>query len=1056
MRTRPISLKLFHFPSDSEIAEKHIDWNKQLKNEVVFISSSDPAIPDVDLESTHGYLLELLENVWTSLQQIYVDVESCYTVSGIVGEIVEQVRQFDKATSPLVWHDSQLEHENLNPITNLSLNQKRMVNASVRRVVQILNRSRICLVLDGLDGFIYRPTNHHGVVSFAHKEAVLFYHFVDTLLSTFERESNGNGSKIIASSDRLVGRRLPASATLGHSSSFRNAEASFNRYLKKQVSSIKAAVFTKKIRADTATHNGRMSLIQSLESSPKVALQEHALACVFIVSARRTRSETLVREILCTINGRNAEQADVIEELLNNLIAEKYLTVLEGGYYSMDRTLRNQMYRAATNRTGSRNIAAKLSQSNKDLSGVEDVVCQLVLLICVHSVLGMIYYDKIFANSRDCKALLESHYHNMSAYRFATDLDLIVRKFGDKAIELINQTLCKLEETCDRDADTPICSVLFYTSSQEFKRESCGIVRRRLLTRFARNWQRHEGRLQMSTTPELVISFCRSTLDQDLTKHGTLQARRDHLLKQLGKDSESIILKISVDDEEFVLDCVSDMRRQVQDTLNKSLSNTGDFENVAKTAFDQLVHVVGKKAAKLGWQAFLATRSERSIKGLLKNDSSVDVRTWADFLSASCSSGRSTDGVTRETERNAIQTIAKSIRQGIEKEIFQFRTHGQLESYVRLLGVEVEIAIDLGDRITLDQCVKECQKAIQILHDCPSVKRPLAQEVSVSIPEASGLLIPYRSLLRIMIGRLYRELNRNRFKLEPRPVFVNWLSSKSVDKSNEQPPCRTTSQYSHVFREFQFARSGLAEHNPTLKALCDLYSAESALDCAEAVIWSSLDPDRVNIASSKLRSAKGYLQVAKSWLLRGSTNVEAWRLYSQLKLRHASQSLLERCGKLVDQVDSETMSRDVFREYGKIDELVRSALKATRDGLDHSPPTAEREIHELYVGWLNLMMACFCFAVLMGARFPGERQLKGVIDVFKQYWTYANHCENLPIKTEIPRWVNIVDQLVQEKKGLKLSGMSQGVDVCQTAISQMNADDVNRWWDAMNVEWNKI
>ena len=113
----------------------------------------------------------------------------------------------------------------------------------------------------------------------------------------------------------------------------------------------------------------------------------------------------------------------------------------------------------------------------------------------------------------------------------------------------------------------------------------------------------------------------------------------------------------------------------------------------------------------------------------------------------------------------------------------------------------------------------------------------------LSDSDDKSLIVPYRSLFRVLKGRVY--------------------AAQAVNSGNPQ-----SSSYRSAYREFELARASVGGANQALLTLCEISSAETAVSHANAFEdygeVSNIQDDKLKMQTAKLRSAWAYRSTAES------------------------------------------------------------------------------------------------------------------------------------------------------------------------------------------------
>jgi hypothetical protein len=451
--------------SGSAPPQSSLGGDQKQDRKITFLSSIRPDSVNAAnvYRSIHHAQLAELSKTPLSVRQVYVDMEAVFTVPGLVAQIMDRIRSFDSSITPLTLLEQGTFGEEGETRCNDSLRDSAL-KAATRRIVQSLNRSRICLVLDGLDSFLYSPTMHHGSKASSGSRCVALFRFLDFLTSEFSTQSNGNGSRIIISTDAVERRRLGERETLHQynlpnelmkivdelerksSDSHKLLSNQFSRQLNSTAPLVGSTLQTEEVQRKLAlagssdaaisgfrTLAARLVLPPPADASavykPRLAGDiSDPLSCLLrlvLLTARRTRPRILVDRVIDAISPEKTESSEK-QILIDSLVNEDFLTALEGGFYGMDRILRNRGYREGTSLTGSIPVSISLSHKPGTETLFLDCLGQIIVSAFSHNLLADIYFRNLHMPSSDVEALVETLYHNLSSLRLLTDALLLI------------------------------------------------------------------------------------------------------------------------------------------------------------------------------------------------------------------------------------------------------------------------------------------------------------------------------------------------------------------------------------------------------------------------------------------------------------------------------------------------------------------------------------------------------------------------------------------------------------------------------------------------------
>jgi len=385
---------------------------------------------------------------------VWIDLESKATLDDLVADITAQLRRYDTSLPPAILTvDTPTERRRRGEKTMPAFDK------TIRRLFHTLRRGRYILAFDGVGSFGRPPLQHHGFPEAPEKGAEEpppggaddcdKKRLPPGTAFLLELVSKAHGEHASQSDDET----LLTTEGLGHSilafsvdlqrlrKQDRVKAPNFWECLQKQASRLKdletgryllCSTDLKKQPAEGETR-GRDILSSGDESTYRDAL---LLLCAF----RRRRSFVALRRLLPKYLAMADSVGPTTEESVEDFLAwceeSRFMIRVEGGYYSIARRIRNDLYWSAQERTRSEELRQDLIDGASSLPGSEqlETLDELATLAAIHQDVAE-YYQELYAASREVPALLEHFYHRVSSIRYLTKLDAWSPALGNTQLE---------------------------------------------------------------------------------------------------------------------------------------------------------------------------------------------------------------------------------------------------------------------------------------------------------------------------------------------------------------------------------------------------------------------------------------------------------------------------------------------------------------------------------------------------------------------------------------------------------------------------------------------
>ena len=385
---------------------------------------------------------------------VWIDLESKATLDDLVADITAQLRRYDTSLPPAILTvDTPTDKSRRGEQTTPAFDK------TIRRLFHTLRRGRYILAFDGVGSFGRPPLQHHGLSEAPEKGAEEpppggaddcdEKKLPPGAAFLLELVSKAHGERGSQSDDET----LLTTEGLGHSflafsvdlQRFRQQDRvkvpNFWGCLQKRADRLKdqkdgryllCSTDLKKQPAEGETR-GRDILSSGDESTYRDAL---LLLCAF----RRRRSFVALRRLLPKYLAMADSVGPTTEESVEDFLAwceqTRFMIRVEGGYYSIARRIRNDLYWSAQERTRSEELRQDLNDGASSPPGSDqlETLDELATLAAIHQDVAE-YYQELYAASREVPALLEHFYHRVSSIRYLTKLDAWSPALGSTQLE---------------------------------------------------------------------------------------------------------------------------------------------------------------------------------------------------------------------------------------------------------------------------------------------------------------------------------------------------------------------------------------------------------------------------------------------------------------------------------------------------------------------------------------------------------------------------------------------------------------------------------------------
>lgn len=322
---------------------------------------------------------------------IWVDIATKFTVEDVVVEIIKQLRRYDPEIPPeILAIEKSGNYESFKKV--------------VARLLAALSRGAYVLAVNGTVAFGRRPTRHHVRDS-----------------SDDADELSLRTAPLLDFLQALIGLGLGEEGSLRYSDliivvNYGGAVPVENAEVRRKYRELRH-LFTKETLCKCAG--------DADDRAPRLTAETESEPVMLLLAAfRRRRSRIALTQLLpkyCKLSGSRLEDewdSKTVDKVIAGFMEKGILANVEGGYYWMPRTLRDEIYDRVRTATGS-----EMSASVR--------VRAIAVLAFTHRDLADYYRWSVFCNSRSVAALLEEIYHRIAYVRY-------LRRLVDEAEQSID------------------------------------------------------------------------------------------------------------------------------------------------------------------------------------------------------------------------------------------------------------------------------------------------------------------------------------------------------------------------------------------------------------------------------------------------------------------------------------------------------------------------------------------------------------------------------------------------------------------------------------------
>ena len=368
------------------------------------------------IESEASYkLAHLVATKSATHKPIWIDLESKFTVNDIVGDLFTQLRRYDPQLPPA---NSTIEH---------SENTR-----TLHKLCRALNRGKYLIAFDGAGAFGRPPTAHHGLpnqhirymknikqsIQFLYDLFRLSHHKSDFSKHPPPRDFDDSKTK---DPYHYIGRlksSIIAFAITTHSTRSSNDTPPKHITLWEKIKNSGSPSLKTISKRSPNRINPDAKIIELLKDYPHTW---HLLS-----TFRRRRSTIALRNLLPTYIAMdirsNSRQKQSIEDHITTFLSQSSYPTgpmlrVEGGYYWLNRSIRDSLYDHSRKGKLAKEDLAKLTPHNNP-----ETVTNLLLKGGIHIDISDHYID-LYRSAHETSALFEYLYHRISGLRYLTKLD---------------------------------------------------------------------------------------------------------------------------------------------------------------------------------------------------------------------------------------------------------------------------------------------------------------------------------------------------------------------------------------------------------------------------------------------------------------------------------------------------------------------------------------------------------------------------------------------------------------------------------------------------------
>lgn len=900
---------------------------------------------------------------------IWINLEAHHSVVSVVQQIVEQCLVHDTFISPF---DVPASKAGQDPEAALT----------AERLFHILGRGRYVLAFDALQAFLWPPIAHHGASE--EQEDVPEIERLFTLLKKLMTHEKLQDKKIdvvlCASFDSPKGRRGIETGS----------------QLFKYFSSLVAAVNS----ISRSEGSGREDLRKEGPCSETPDSEDPGSDCnngpttkasgeLFVVSCfRRPRSLVSLQRVFLSIFGHKSSDAELE---IDRLVKDGHLLPVEGGFFRMRRSERDDVYNRHSKGTSVREIRAALKEGGTDR--LIELIQKCYALASTHGLIARCYYSDSYLHSFDSWIFLEYFYHRISSIRYITKLVVLLETA--EGLGLMDRKLLStippapIIERAKRNTEYTLQKIQEYVVGERIA----------LLQSLKPALIQAKDHLLHGLPAAQLEAWCKGVLcdsfafSVDSTSEA-LDLTKCRLAKQLYGGRAADTAQVTND--------VIGIFWTLLGLLRRSLYEQGRYEDAREVAWVQIVHKAGQLRSPLP-----STRDAKDILDWLcssdgKDDAKEEcIQSLLDFLA------RHPDA------RNQITKVQKYYNALPPSTLLG--KQNQLRALCMLAEASTERS---GERF--DACVRceasepeatECNERLALIEKGLDLCRVLSPEAA---RDSSHDLYSLRFRARLLMAK----------------ARIQWLGAtehepfREADWLLESARANLSSDdHARLARlEMTWAEGLLLQANLSLNKPCD----KAETDSASAVREQALASARVDY----LRAGDS-LQRAREHLTRGRRDVELWASYQQLWAQYQAEWCLFHLAHLEGQLrnlegDNQYKHKRALAELAPRDTAaLLKRLKRGLNGLQAGMVIKPRgnEDSGLRRIWLELLCAGMVYGVTTAAGTScyedllpkSSRPWPLGIDKFWEHWCLMNERAGIPTTIELGgKYHNYLKQRVQD------------------------------------------
>jgi hypothetical protein len=910
--------------------------------------------PPLAAPSASERLLEFVNRHHQHLIPLWIDLAAHYTLQGVVGAIIDQCRLHDPDLAPSVLP--------LGPPGQHRPQWKKAVD----RVREALSRNKYLLVFDALETYPWPQTVHHDTLSEEVEDATAKLRELTDFLVGREDDrdfvegvvggpkarpgpAGGAGNRPAPDGDPAVpdGLALHSSVVcvaVNRPKMRRPDPTENSKVILKVCRECRDRLQrqARQLAYEIADPAGLADLEPEVKSLPDVRLSEllavptdktlkrlqdlgmdeidARLALLCLCCFRRTRSLVALRSILGPlVPGRKGQDPNqdwagphaALDQVLDVLEEEQYLLVAEGGYYWMQRDLRDTIYSLnshSTSRSDPKEPYRRHVANDGPAGEGEDVVRALrpllgqdFLLAFHHSRIARYYYSENYVQSHDALAFFEYAYHRVSSIRYLAQLlevfdhypcgSPVSGEFTDYLAGLSKEVFLPKDKRprwrsryLDLDRGTKESLREFDEAAQRHDpramRAALGRIRCDEVRSFQLAWRRSRLGLQLTVPAEQLISWCLRIRDHDLNRFLLGAAPQ-------GGENDPYVEAV-----QLVKKGVEQLKDELDDLISRCSFERTDFETSvdlrAGQAFEALKEAAPARAETPGEtcdlqvQALLRMGAEHTGKGEVPFRDARFRRSWLSVASCLIEMQRSRPAASPGGPDRA-STFLDPALEYFESAARRLPTKQDLEGDERALWLAASPI-----RFYHLWALAHLAKHPPWRYTPPAEAGAGPDDQGGPAAEAEAAALTGLDLIRYQPGEEELPSNHRVYFLY-RSLFLAALGTASWRLGWPH------GQFKSAYRDFDLARSGLGPSDRLYTAEAELAAAECALADAHRL----LDEDRLDEATAKHTNALGSLRRARGHLMNSRRNVLWWLEYNRLAAIYSSDRNLWRLARLI-------------------------------------------------------------------------------------------------------------------------------------------------------------